>query len=165
MKKIYLVIISIVLLILDTSLVPFFSIKGIYPSLLFVFAIAYSIINGKKEGVIIGLLSGALQDIFFFQGFGINILVNMWICLLAGFIGEGIWREKRLIPLVSVFIASILKFIGIYLIMSLFDIEVDIIKGIYFGIYNAVIMIFEYGLLYKLCNTNEKDFSWRFKEK
>lgn len=165
MKKIYLVIISIVLLILDTSLVPFFGIKGIYPSLLFIFAIGYSIINGKEEGVIIGIISGVLQDIFFFQGFGANAFVNMWVCLLAGVVGEGIWREKKLIPLVSIFGASVLKFIGMFLIMSLFDVTVDIKRGIFFGIYNAVIMIFVYGRLYKMCNNNEKEFSWRFKER
>lgn len=165
MKKRYVIIISLVLLILDTSFTPFFSIKGIYPSLLFTFAVGYSIINGKKEGVLIGILTGMLQDIFFFQGFGINALINMWICLLAGFVGGGIWREKKVIPLISVFVASILKYIGMYLIMSVFDIKIDIIDGIYYGLYNSVIMILIYGKLYRACSNNEKEFSWRFKEK
>ena len=69
MKKRYVIIISLVLLILDTSFISFFSINGIYPSLLFTFAIGYSIINGEKEGVFIGILTGILQDIFFFQGY------------------------------------------------------------------------------------------------
>ena len=47
MEKLILILVSIVLVILDNSLVPFFSVKGAYPSLLFVFAIAYSLINGK----------------------------------------------------------------------------------------------------------------------
>jgi len=49
MKKWILFLISLVLLILDNSFMPFLAIKGAFPSLLFVFAIAYSIINGKKE--------------------------------------------------------------------------------------------------------------------
>ena len=45
MKKWILIIISLVFLILDNSLMPFLAIKGAFPSLLFTFAIAYSIIN------------------------------------------------------------------------------------------------------------------------
>ena len=48
-----------------------------YPSLLFIFAIAYSIISGKKEAIFIGIVSGILQDIFFVKGFGINLLLNI----------------------------------------------------------------------------------------
>ena len=94
MKRFIIVLISILLLILDNSLSPFIAIKGVYPSLLFIFAIAYSIINGKKEAVFIGVVSGLLQDIFFFNGFGINALVNMLCCLFAGLVGEGIWRNN-----------------------------------------------------------------------
>ena len=77
MKKWVLILISLVLLILDNSLIPFLAIKGAYPSLLFVFAIAYSIINGRSEAVVIGVISGLMQDIFFYNGFGINALINM----------------------------------------------------------------------------------------
>ena len=95
MKKWILVLISLLLLILDNSLMPFFSIKGAYPTLIFTFAIAYSIIYGRKEAVIIGVTSGLLQDIFFYNGFGVNSLINMLLCLLAAIIGENIYREKE----------------------------------------------------------------------
>ena len=65
MKKWILFLISLVLLILDNSFMPFLAIKGAFPSLLFVCAIAYPIINGKKEAVFIGVISGLLQDIYF----------------------------------------------------------------------------------------------------
>ena len=77
MKRLYLIIILIVLLIIDNTLLPYYSIKGSFPSLLFVFAIAYSIIRGKEEAIFIGIVSGFLQDIFFFSGFGVNLFLNM----------------------------------------------------------------------------------------
>lgn len=165
MKKIYLIITSIVLLIIDTSFANLISIKGIYPSFLFVFAIAYSIINGEKEAMFIGILSGLLQDIYFFQGFGVNTLVNMWLCVLAGVIGSGIWREKRLIPLVTIFSASILKYFGIYIILSIFSVKVYLHGCILYAIYNSIVMILIYSLVYNVCNTKDKNFSWRFREK
>ncbi len=165
MKRIILILVSIILLILDNTLAPFLSIHGNYPSLLFVFAISYSIINGEIEGIIIGIISGLLQDIFFFQGFGINTLINMWICFIAGFIGEGIWREKKLIPIVSIFIGTILKFTLVYFILYFFEINVDLIKGVYVAIYNSIFMLITYGLVYKIYNKDGKEFSWRNKFK
>ena len=46
MKRVYLIIISLILLIIDNTLLPYYSINGAFPSLLFVFYIAYSIIVG-----------------------------------------------------------------------------------------------------------------------
>ena len=64
MKKVILVLISILLLILDNSVMPFLSIYGAFPSLLFTFAVLYSIINGAEDALFIGVVSGLLQDIF-----------------------------------------------------------------------------------------------------
>ena len=119
MKKWILFLISLVLLILDNSFMPFLAIKGAFPSLLFVFAIAYSIINGKKEAVFIGVISGLLQDIYFYEGFGVNALINMLICLLAAFIGENIYREKKLIPTISMILLYMLKVLSVFLVLKI----------------------------------------------
>lgn len=150
MKRLVLIIISIILLILDNSLAPFFAIKGAYPSLLFVFSIGYSIINGKYEGALIGSTAGLLQDIFFGNVFGVNALVNMFCCFFAGVVGEGIWREKKLIPTVTIFFGTILKFLGVYIIFFFLKIDMDLLRGIYVALYNSVIMFLTYGLIIKL---------------
>ena len=163
MKKRYIVIISIILLILDTSLCPFISIKGAYPSLLFVFAVSYAVINGPSKGIGIGIFSGALQDMFFTQSFGINVFTNLIICYVVGVVGEGIVREKKLIPLFSVLVGSIVKVFLIYLVMkSLFDVKSDLGITIPYAIYNAVITMFGYKKLYKLCTSKEDKYSWKF---
>ena len=95
MKKIfYLFLICVSLLILDNTIITFFSINHIYPSLLFIFIVSYSIINGAEEGVVLGIFAGALQDLYFFNGTGINMLTNMLICVIAAEIGKGIFKEK-----------------------------------------------------------------------
>ena len=97
MKKILTVfLLTIILLILDNSVVPFLGIIGIYPSLLFVFIICYSIINDSWEGLWIGVVAGSLQDIYFANVFGVNALTNMIICVLAGQIGVNILKEKSI---------------------------------------------------------------------
>lgn len=163
MKRLILVLISIVLLILDNSFAPFIAIKGIYPSLLFTFAIAYSIINGKQEGVIIGIVSGLLQDIFFFGGFGVNALVNMIVCLVAGMIGEGIFRNKKLIPVITIYFTTVLKYIGVMIIFYFLKIKIDVIGGVFVALYNSVIMFLIYKPVFKFSNIESNKKQWRFK--
>lgn len=163
MKKWILFLISLVLLIFDSSLMPFLSIKGAFPSLLFTFAIAYSIINGKKEAVIIGVMSGLLQDIHFYEGFGVNALINMLICLLAAVIGENIYREKKLIPTILMMILYILKVFSLFIILKIAGKTINIEVGIYTSIYSAVIMFLGYNFVLRLYDINFKKKSWRFK--
>jgi len=163
MEKLIIILVSIGLVILDNSLVPFFSIKGVYPSLLFTFAIAYSLINGRKKATFIGVVSGILQDIFFFQGFGVNSLMNLLLCLLASIIGEGIVRNKRLIPVVSICIITIIKYIGIFAIFYLLNINIQLSKSIFMGIYNGVAMFFVYKLVMNIYDEEYTKQRWRFK--
>lgn len=165
MKKWILIIISLLLLILDNSLMPFLAIKGVYPSLLFTFAIAYSIINGKNEAVFIGVISGLLQDIYFYNGFGINALVNMLICLLAAVVGENIYREKKLIPVISMVLLYLLKVFSIFILLKMAGKTINIEVGIYSSIYSAVVMFLGYNFVLRLYNNNNnyREGAWRFK--
>lgn len=163
MKKVIVILISILLLILDNSFSPFIAVKGAAPSLLFIFAVGYSIIYGKEEAVFIGVVSGLLQDIYFFNGFGINLLLNMLICFCAGVIGEGIWRERRLIPVISTFIASIIKYYLVMFIFYFMNIKIDSFRGISIAVYNSLLMIVFYGFAYKIATRDNKQKSWRVK--
>jgi rod shape-determining protein MreD len=163
MKKWILIIISLVFLILDNSLMPFLAIKGVYPSLLFTFAIAYSIINGKNEAVFIGVISGLFQDIYFYNGFGINALVNMLICLLAAVIGENIYREKKLIPVISMVLLYLLKVFSIFILLKIAGKTINIEVGIYSSIYSGVVMFLGYNFVLRLYNNNYRERAWRFK--
>ena len=163
MKRFIIVLVSIGLLILDNSFSPFIAINRIYPNLLFIFAIAYSIISGRKEGIFIGVVSGLLQDIFFFNGFGVNALVNMFCCLFASIVGEGILRNKKLIPVGTIFFTTLLKVISVFVIMYLVNVKVDVVRGVFAGLYNSIIMFFAYPIVYKLLHKDEEKTNWRFK--
>lgn len=161
-KRVALVLLSSLLLIIDNSFTPFLSISGVWPSFVFVFAIAYSIINGPKEGMIIGIISGGLQDIFFYSGFGVNTLINMLLCFMAGHIGERVWRDKSLVPVITVFFMTIFKYVGVFIIFYLLKINIDIFRGVFTGIYNLVIMFFAYKVVLKFFNREDIRRTWRF---
>jgi len=165
MTKLVLSLICILLLVLDNSSMPFFSIHGAYPSTLFTFAIIYALLKDKKEAVFIGVVSGMLQDIYFFQGFGINSLINLFLCLLASTIGDSIVKNKRLVPTISIFIITIIKYVLIFVIFYLIDIKVDfdIMKFLISALENAILLFFFYKVVSKKIENNNLNQQWRFK--
>lgn len=163
MKKWILIFISLILLVLDNSFMPFLAIKGAFPSLLFTFAVAYSIINGRFGAILIGVTSGLMQDLFFYNGFGINSLINMIICFVAAIIGENIYREKRLIPVVSIIFLYTIKILLIFAIFELNGKTINLKVGMITAVYSSVIMFFGYNFALKLYFIENKKNSWRAK--
>ena len=163
MEKLIIILVSIGLTMLDNSLVPFFAIKEAYPSLLFTFAIAYSLVNTKERSVFIGITSGILQDIFFFNGFGVNCFINLLLCFMAAKVGEGMIKEKRIIPVVFMFLVTILKYIGVFVIFYFLNIKVDLTKSIIMAVYNAVVMFFAYKYVINIYDDEYTKQRWRFR--
>lgn len=162
-NRIILTIISIVLLVVDNSFSPFISILGGYPSFLFVFAIAFSIISGKEDALFIGVVSGLLQDIFFINGIGINALVNMVLCLLAAKVGEGIFKDRKLIPIFTCTALSLLKVIMIFIVFQLLNLSLNFNTAVITVIYNTLLMFLGYKYALKLSDVKYMKRDWRFK--
>lgn len=162
-KAIYLFLIVITLFIFDNAVAPFFAIKSIYPSVLFVFIVCYSIINGYTEGVIIGVVTGALQDIYFPGVIGINMLINMLVCLIAAKIGKGIFKEKAIIPIFSTFLLSLIKSITIFVMFILIKSSNNFMHLIiYKAIYEMIIALLLYKIILKFSETKTIKKEWRF---
>jgi len=163
MKKILtLVFLCILFLILDNTLMPLLKINGAYPSLIFTFALCYSVVSSPKDAVIIGVFTGALQDLYFFNGFGINMLSNMIICVVATNIGKNIFIEKPLLPIISAFLLSIVK--GIMVVCMFLLVKQYTNTGVIFyqAIYNLVVSIFMYKFTYKLSQKEYMKTEWKF---
>jgi rod shape-determining protein MreD len=163
MKKIIcLVFLSCFLIVLDNAFVPYISIGKYYPSLLFVFIICYSIINGRKEALILGVLTGLLQDAFFINGIGTNALTNMLMCLVAAYVGKSIFRHKSFVPILTCLALSLFKGIMIFVIFYILGQTADIKTFFFSSLYNMVIAVFMYKLVYKLCKLEFMKREWTF---
>jgi len=162
-KVIYLFLITLLLFLLDNTLIPFIAINHIYPSILLVFIISYAIINGSLAGMILGVLAGAFQDLYFSKYIGINMLSNMIICLLAAEIGKSIFKDKSIVPIVSTFFLSFIK--GLFVLGVLFLLRVKtagISVVLYKALYDMVISVLLYRLVFKLSETKTMKKEWRF---
>lgn len=163
MKKILtLAGLTIIMLILDNSVVPFFSIKGFSPSLLFTFIISYSIVNGYSEGLWLGVFAGLFQDIYFANILGVNALTNMICAVISGFIGVSIFKEKTLIPVLSNFVISIFKGILVFVILYVVGVGMSFRFVFFNSLYNLFLSILVYRLTYKLCSIDYMRRNWKF---
>ncbi|PRR77304.1 rod shape-determining protein MreD [Clostridium liquoris] len=161
-KLITLFSMTILLLILDNSFVPFIAIKGYSPSLLFLFIISYSIINESWEGLWLGVISGLFQDLYFSNIIGINAFANMLSCVIAGFIGINIFKEKILIPVISSFFLSIFKGFTVFVILYCIGISMGIKIIFLNALYNMIVSIPMYKFVYWLCSKEYMQRKWKF---
>ena len=163
MKKVLvLLVLSILFFMTDNFLMPFIGIGGVYPSILLVFCILYSIQNGKWEGMWLGVFCGLLQDLYFTNTFGINVIANMTVCLLAGAIGTNIFKDKKLLPVASCFALSFLKGTMIFVIFYVIGIKMGFSRVLFVGIYDMVVAFFMYGKVYDLCQKDYMQINWKF---
>ncbi|WP_297435384.1 rod shape-determining protein MreD [uncultured Clostridium sp.] len=161
-KKIILILICILLFVLDNSIMPFLGIGGVYPSLLFVFVILFSTINGYWDAIILGSVSGILQDIYFTHIFGVNALINLILCLIAAYIGDTIIKNRIIIPVVTVAGLTAVKFIIILIIGKSLMLNVPIENIFIMVIYNFVMAIVMYSWVSRISDRDLMRKSWNF---
>lgn len=162
MRKAIPILFCVLFFILDNALMPFISIKGTYGSLLFTFIISYSIINDYRESAAIGIFSGLLQDLYLFNGIGTNAFTNMLLCLLACKIGKSIFKEKRLIPVLSTLLLNVMKGLMVFAIFFILGIKMELTSIVISSLYSMVISIFMYKKIYKLYQKPWMKKEWNF---
>lgn len=166
MKKVILILICLVLFIIDNSFMPFIAVNNIYPSILFCFIISFSIINGGFDALLVGVVGGLLQDIYFPYAFGVNALVNVILCYLSALWGERLFRNKRFVPVVISGVMSVLKYLFIFIIMYLIKKSMSIdMNVIIMAIYNMVVTFLIYRSVYRFANKDEIKKQWDFADK
>ncbi|MEW8956682.1 rod shape-determining protein MreD [Clostridium sp.] len=162
MRRFILALICIVLLVLDNTVMPFLSFRGAYGSLLFSFVICYSIVVDQWEALFIGLLSGFLQDIYMFNGFGINSLINMILCITTSKIGTNIFKEKSFVPVITNFFMSILKGIMVFIILYALKQKTNLETIAIGSIYSILISMVMYKRVFKLSQKPYMKKDWNF---
>jgi rod shape-determining protein MreD len=162
MKKIVLALISIVLFIIDNTIMPYLAIKTYYPSMLLAFVMLYSIVNGTWEGLWIGAFSGILQDLYFSNVLGINALANMFVCIAIAIIGENLFKNKSFIPVIATFFIGMLKYGVVFILLYLVGQKPDYRAIFYCSLYGMVISAVIYKIVYRFSQMPFMKKEWRF---
>ncbi len=94
-------------IILQITIIPLFSIKGISPDLILILVISVSIQRGKFWGVVAGFSAGLVFDAFSTAPIGLSSFVNSISAFVAGFLlGEQL--EQRFVVIVGLILVSLL---------------------------------------------------------
>lgn len=145
MKVLVLSFITFVFLVLDTSFAIFFDFNDWYPSIVSLYFFIYSLNNEKYGITFFALFVGFLQDIFFYNGFGVNIFLNLVIGCIVHYLSVKYNKNKYILSIFLVASASLLKSFLVIIYMNIaFGVNIYIVKLLYEFVYTFVVLLFMY---------------------
>ncbi len=107
MTFLFYIVFFILCIILQLTIIPLFSIKGISPDLILILVISVSIQRGKFWGVVAGFSAGLVFSAFGTAFTGLSSLANSISAFVAGFLlGEQL--EQRFGVIVGLILVSLL---------------------------------------------------------
>ena len=114
------VIVIFLTIILQTTILGKFTFRGIKPDYVLIMVILISNYRGSIKGQLLGFTSGLIEDFLSLSPLGFNSLVNTVIGYLAGITSEKIFLDPILVPVVFIFIGTLLKTFLSFLIFLIF---------------------------------------------
>lgn len=105
-----------ILAIIQSTLLPRFPIFGIVPQLWFMVTIAWTLLNGLRQGLIWALIAGIFVDIFSASPLGVTALALMAAVFLVVFVQRHFPESRILMPVVLGVLAT-LVFWFVYLLL------------------------------------------------
>jgi len=117
------VILIFLTILLQTTILAKFTFKGIKPDYVLIIIILLSNYRGSIKGQLLGFTSGLVEDFLSLSPMGFNSLINSVIGYLAGITSGKIFLDPILVPVVFVFIGTLLKSFLSFIIFSFFLLE------------------------------------------
>ena len=110
--------------ILQVSIVPYMSIFGVVPNLLFLVVVALALVEGPEAGCIAGFVAGLLFDLLGSSVVGPYALVFSVVGYSAGLLQANMFAEGWLMPVSVVFVAGLGAELAHGLILVILDVGV-----------------------------------------
>ena len=99
MKRILITAIILILnIVFQSSVLPFFEIRGIIPNTSLIIIMSFALLRGSYEGALIGFFAGLLQDTFFGNSLCYYALLGMVTGFACGRFHQGFFRENYATP-------------------------------------------------------------------
>lgn len=118
-------IIILVCFLLQTAVFRYLDLAGIVPNLLLIPTVSFGMMRGRKEGMLIGFISGLLIDLFYGSIVGPYAMLYMYLGYINGFFHRVYFMEDILLPMLMVgandFVFSIFVYIVSYLLRGRLD--------------------------------------------
>jgi len=123
--NIYLVLLA--MLFLHLTVLNYVKIFGAEPDLMLICVVFFGLFLGTSAGLEIGLIAGALKDIFALDFLGINAFIFGLVGVLAGAVSMKFSKESKMAQLIVVFSFTIFSMSLHFVLFSIFS------KGVNFS--------------------------------
>lgn len=118
-RKVVTALVIIVSFILQCTVFQALSLAGIAPNLLLIVTSSLGFMRGEKEGMVIGLFSGLLNDIFFGSLFGFYSLLYMFLGYGSGLFHRVFYDEDIKLPMIWIALSELVYGLSVYFFMFL----------------------------------------------
>lgn len=162
MRRIFILLTAVLLLLVDQTILPFLSVYDSFGSILFTFFGLFAMRTDFDDAILVAVISGVLQDLFFPYAFGLNTLVNLFLYLGLAKIGLTLKEGKKTIPILFVTLAQAVKTLVILIILFVFGIRGNYLSVIVTPVYTLILgmIIYKFVVAYSRIPVVKKE--WRF---
>lgn len=151
----------VITLILQATLMPLVTVGGVHPDLLLLVVVSAGLLLGREHGVGMGFFAGLLQDLASGNIFGVSVLSKTATGYLAGLMERKVFKERVLLPLLAVVIATVFNNAIMLVLLFFFGFAVDMpaaVDNTLFVLgYNAVLAIPVHQVVYRLAKSELHD--------
>lgn len=102
LRKVTIALLILIGYLLQSSMFKIVSLGGVAPNILIILTSSFGFMSGKKEGMVIGFVSGLILDVLFGNILGFYALVYMIIGYLNGFFASIFFPEDIKLPMVLI---------------------------------------------------------------
>lgn len=161
-RKIVVLLLIILCFILQCTVLKEIPFTKVVPNLLIVLTSSFGFMRGKTEGLLVGMVSGLLIDLFFSEFFGFNTLIYMYIGYMNGFFKNMFYDDDIKLPMVLItgsdFAYGCVIYFFSFLLRGRFD-TVYYFKNIIFPevIYTVVVTLVFYRIIRRINRKLEEE--------
>ncbi|MCX7714707.1 MAG: rod shape-determining protein MreD [Clostridia bacterium] len=155
----------VLIVIFQTTLCRYISVKGIFPDIVFVFVVCFAIMEEKfSYSTVIPIICGLLIDFLGRRTLGVNVIIYSYSSLFCFGLGEHFFKEKLSFALPMVFLLSFLCEFVFFVLRFYIAHEASIFEAVKviifpFAVYNTLITFIIYPLIkLTLYRYDEKSF-------
>jgi len=120
-KRVNIYLVLLAMLFLHLTVLNYLKIFGAEPDLMLICVVFFGLFLGTNAGLEIGLIAGALKDIFALDFLGINAFVFGLVGVLAGAVSMKFSKESKMAQLIAVFSFTIFSMSLHFVLFSIFS--------------------------------------------
>ncbi len=118
MKKIVLLIVTLLLFFVESILLSKLQIMGVTIPLTLIFGLAVSVVGDEWDAMFMGIITGFLHDVYSPRFYGIHMFLNLWIFYFTCIVSRRLRRDKNILMALLIGLAALIKYLVYFIFMK-----------------------------------------------